>query len=582
MEQPTNIPILLVDDLPENLIALEALLSEMPLELDLVKASSGNEALKLSLKRDFALILLDVQMPGMNGMETAELLRSNSKTRHIPIIFVTAGMTNQVDIFKGYELGAVDYLIKPIESLVLQGKVRIFCELYALRAKLEQHNLILSSKIDEQSKEVSSLSFILTAATDEQRKTQQELQESENRMHSVIESAYEAFICMDDNGQIFEWNQQATTLFGWERAEILNQKFVDLIIPPRNREAHLQGQIGFIAASKDNPFNERFEIKAMHRDGREFPIELSVWKISGTSEQLFGAFIRDITERKKAEIAMLELNEQLESRVAARTRELEQSQQKVIHSERLASLGSLVAGVAHEMNTPIGNCVSLASTLQANAANFARDIAENKVRRSDMEKFLTDMEGGHEILVRNLARAATLVQSFKQVAVDQTSNQRRRFDLKKVLEEDVVTIGPMYKKTPYKMHMLLASDITIDSYPGPLGQIITNFVSNSIMHGFGDRTQGMMLLRTQLLDEDNVEITYEDDGNGIDQKNLNHIFDPFFTTKLGQGGSGLGLSIVHNLVVGVLGGTINVESTPDNGTKFTLVLPTTAPEIKKS
>jgi len=451
MSDPASIPILLVDDLPENLIALQALLEQMPLALELVQSLSGNDALKQTLKRDFALILLDVQMPGMNGIETAELLRSNSKTRHIPIIFITAGMNDQVDIFKGYELGAVDYLIKPVENLVLQSKVNIFCELYSLRKKLEQDNVTLSAKLSE-------------------------------------------------------------------------------------------------------------------------------------------AFIRDITARKKTEVAMQELNEQLELRVAERTKELELSQEKVMHSERLASLGSLVAGVAHEMNTPIGNCVTLASTLQANAKNFAAAIAENRVRRSDMDDFLADIENGHEILVRNLDRAATLVQSFKQVAVDQTSNQRRRFDLKKVLEEDVVTIGPMYKKTPYKMNLLLSPNIAIDSYPGPLAQIITNFVSNSLMHGFNGREQGSMCLEARLVNQDTgqkvnhdcVEIIYADDGNGIEQKNLHHIFDPFFTTKLGQGGSGLGLSIVHNLVVGVLGGTLTVESAPDKGCKFKIILPITAPEIKKS
>ncbi len=448
-----KIPILLVDDLSENLLALQALLEQMPLSLELVQALSGNEALKATLKRDFAIILLDVQMPGMNGIETAELLRSNSKTRHIPIIFITAGMTDQVDIFKGYELGAVDYLIKPIENLVLRSKVNLFCELYSMRKILELHNVALTSKVGEQSRQMATLSHSLSETTIEKRKTQEELEK---------------------------------------------------------------------------------------------------------------------------------LNAELELRVATRNKELEQSRQQVINSERLAALGSLVAGVAHEMNTPIGNCVSLASTLQGNARSFAADFAQHKVRRSDVDKFLADVETGHEILVRNLDRAATLVQSFKQVAVDQTSNQRRRFDLKKVLEEDIVTIGPMFKKTPYKINQALAPNISIDSYPGPLGQIITNFVSNSLMHGFIGRKHGTMLLQARLLDLESVEIIFKDDGVGVDQKNLHHIFDPFFTTKLGHGGSGLGLSIVHNLVVDVLGGSISVESVPDQGTTFHIILPVTAPEIKKS
>ncbi len=581
MTASLKIPLLLVDDTPESLASLERILKEMDIDFELVKASSGSEAVKQTLKHEFALIILDVQMPDLNGIETAELLRTNPKTRHIPIIFISAAISNNVDLFKGYELGAVDYIVKPIESVVLKSKVNVFSELYSMRKKLEEQNSLLACRIDEQTREVSSLSLILSETAIEHSRTQEELYQSDLRMRSVIESAYEAFICMDDKGTIFDWNQQATALFGWERIEVISHQFVDIFVPVRNREAHLQEQNNFVANSKNKAVNKRYEFKAQHRDGHEFPVEMSIWRISGTSEELFGAFFRDITEQKNAETAMLKLNEQLEERVATRTRELQQSREKVVDSERLASLGSLVAGVAHEMNTPIGNCVSLASTLQEQARSFAANMGLNKVRRSDMEKFLTDIENGNEILVRNLARAAMLVQSFKQVAVDQTSNQRRRFDLQRVLEQDVVTIGPMYKKTPFKMNLVLTPGIVMDSFPGPLGQIITNFVSNSLMHGFHGRDQGMMFLGTRLISEDVVEINYADDGNGIDEKNIHHVFDPFFTTRLGQGGSGLGLSIVHNLVVSVLGGSISIQSTKGAGTKFSIKLPVIAPELSK-
>ncbi|MBV8667169.1 MAG: response regulator [Burkholderiaceae bacterium] len=450
MQNPSSIPILLVDDLPENLIALEALLSELPLELEIVKANSGEEGLRHTLKRDFALILLDVQMPGMNGFETADLLRANPKTRHLPILFVTAGMNDEQHAFNGYELGAVDYLIKPIEPIVLRSKVTVFCELYAQRREIEFNRVNLSVQVDERTAELSKLALTLTE-----------------------------------------------------------------------------------------------EVKAR----------------------------RDTEERLR------ELNEQLESRVEQRTLELQRALHQVVESERLAALGSLVAGVAHELNTPIGNCVGVASTLQGQAQTMTRELQSGHLRRSEFERFLGDAISGHEILMRNLTRASTLVESFKHVAVDQTSNQRRKFDLRHVLEEDIMTLRPMYKKTPYTFEADLQSGIVLDSYPGPMGQILTNFISNALAHAFENRAQGGMFLNTRLLDEEHVEIIFRDDGNGIQERHLKHVFDPFFTTKLGKGGSGLGLSIVYNLVTGVLGGTIAISNEPGGGTRFTMVLPLCAPDI---
>jgi signal transduction histidine kinase len=451
--QSSGIPILLVDDLPENLIALEALLCELPLELEIVKAGSGEEGLRQTLKRDFALILLDVQMPGMNGFETASLLRTNPKTRHLPILFVTAGMNDEQHAFDGYELGAVDYLVKPIEPIVLRSKVCVFCELYAQRREIEFHRANLSVQVEERTAELSALANNLTA---------------------------------------------------------------------------------------------------------------------------------EIAARRATEERLRDLNEQLETRVEQRTHDLQRAMHQVVESERLAALGSLVAGVAHELNTPIGNCVGVGSTLQGQAQSLARELQSGHLRRSEFERFLADAISGHEILMRNLHRASTLVDSFKHVAVDQTSNQRRQFDLLQVLEEDIMTLRPMYKKTPYTFEADLQPGIVLDSFPGPMGQILTNFISNALAHAFEGRSQGGMFLTTRLLDDEHVEIVFRDDGNGIPERHLKHVFDPFFTTKLGKGGSGLGLSIVYNLVNGVLGGVIAIDSKPDQGTKFTLTLPLRAPEIHPS
>lgn len=275
----------------------------------------------------------------------------------------------------------------------------------------------------------------------------------------------------------------------------------------------------------------------------------------------------------------LEQQRLLHLQVEQRTRDLEQAMRQVVESERMASLGSIVAGVAHELSTPIGVAVGVATTLQGQARNLANEVANGNIRRSEFAQFLDDELQYNDIMVRNLERASELIQSLKFVSVDQVSNKRREFDLEKVITENILIVNQLFKKSRFILLTELVSDVTLDSYPGPLGQVITNFVSNAITHAFDGRSQGTMILSTRVLDDDHVELNFSDDGVGIAEQDLKHVFEPFFTTKHGKGGSGLGLSIVYNLVTRVLGGKISVDSSLDKGTKFTVILPILAPEI---
>jgi signal transduction histidine kinase len=189
---------------------------------------------------------------------------------------------------------------------------------------------------------------------------------------------------------------------------------------------------------------------------------------------------------------------------------------------------------------------------------------------------VTACMSGTEILRRNLERAAELVTSFKQVAVDQSSNQRRKFDLRQAIEEVLLTLRPMYAKTAFRLEYDLAAKIDMDSFPGALGQIITNFVANALAHAFEGRSAGLMQIKTSLRD-DQAEIVFSDDGVGISEQNMKRVFDPFFTTKLGKGGSGLGMHIVYNLITDVLGGKVVLTSTVGVGTQITVTLPLRAP-----
>jgi signal transduction histidine kinase len=283
----------------------------------------------------------------------------------------------------------------------------------------------------------------------------------------------------------------------------------------------------------------------------------------------------------------LELEERVERRTAALARAnqelseamatLQLTQTELTRAEMLASLGNLVGGVAHELNTPIGNGVMAITTLHDQIKAFRREMEEG-LRRSTLNEFVDRLEDGTEIVVRNLQRANDLIASFKQVAVDQTSVQRRRFRLAALVHEILVTLNPTIRRTPFRVDVDVPEELVLDSYPGPLGQVLTNLLTNAIGHGLEGRSQGTIRIAARLLDEARLLLEVVDDGAGIPPELRERIFDPFVTTKLGRGGTGLGLHIVWNTVTVVLGGSIAVDSDPGQGTAFRIVLPLTAPQ----
>lgn len=285
----------------------------------------------------------------------------------------------------------------------------------------------------------------------------------------------------------------------------------------------------------------------------------------------------DITERKRTEKELQRYREHLEELITERTAKLHQAMDQLVQSEKLAALGQLVAGVAHELNTPLGNARTVASTLGEDLRTFAAVVESGALRRSQVESFLSRGYEAVDLLERNTARAASLITQFKEVAVDQTSMRRRRFDLCQTVEEIFATLQPQFKHTAHRIELDVPAGLELDSYPGPLEQVITNLVGNSLTHGFAGMETGCIQLQAHALGPTQVTLRYTDNGMGIPAATLNRIFEPFFTTRLGQGGSGLGLYIVYTLVTGVLGGTIQVENPPGQGVTFTFVLPRTAP-----
>jgi len=257
-------------------------------------------------------------------------------------------------------------------------------------------------------------------------------------------------------------------------------------------------------------------------------------------------------------------------------RQLQEAQSQLVSQEKLAALGALMAGVAHELNTPIGNSLLIASTLEQKTEELEKTMNGPGLRRSELVAFVNDARKASELVMRGLRSAADLVASFKQVAVDRTTEQRRMFNLEQVTHEIVATMMNRIRASGHRIACEVPDGIILDSYPGPFGQVVTNLINNALLHAFDGRVNGHIRLTARPTTDGRVIVVFADDGGGIAPEHLSRIFDPFFTTKLGQGGSGLGLSISYNIVTSLLGGQIGVASNP-LGTTFTLDLPLVAP-----
>jgi signal transduction histidine kinase len=277
-------------------------------------------------------------------------------------------------------------------------------------------------------------------------------------------------------------------------------------------------------------------------------------------------------------------NTRLFTELQERTRQLSQSledlraaQDSLVQTEKLAALGRLVAGVAHELNTPVGTSVTVASAFVNKTNQFEADLASGNVRRSILTEFIAaSREAASQIMV-NLGHAIDLIQSFKQVAADRNISDRRHFDLAEVTEQIVKGLRFGLRSQNLTVSVECEPNLAMNSYAGPYGQVLTNLVLNSVAHAFPDGARGSVRIAAQALGNDNVEVLFSDDGCGMSAEVRRQVFDPFFTTRRDQGSTGLGLHIVHNIVTNRLGGKINLETRPGAGTKFRIVVPREAP-----
>jgi signal transduction histidine kinase len=253
--------------------------------------------------------------------------------------------------------------------------------------------------------------------------------------------------------------------------------------------------------------------------------------------------------------------------------ELRNTQKNLIQAEKLAALGGLVAGIAHEVNNPVGISLTVASSFASRCERFSAELKAPQLRRSSLDEFVEKSHAAAGQLVANLQRAAELIQSFKQVAVDRSHVERREFDLAEATDQIVASVRPALKKLPLTLVVDVPKGISMNSYPGSYGQVLTNLFLNTVVHAYPDGRTGTLMVRAQPVGASHVEITVADDGVGMTEEVRTRAFDPFFTTRRNHGGTGLGLHVIFNIVTQSLGGRLVLESAPGHGTTFRIRIP---------
>lgn len=431
--------------------------------------------------------------------------------------------------------------------------------------------------MEELLKKLTSTNDKLRDEIEKHEVAEKALKVSEQKYGDLYREMLDGFIRFNSRGEILEFNRAFENMFDLQKKDFSSIKLEEL--SPFNWEEWEHKQ--FKDEILEKGYSSVFEKKYSNQDGSDMIVEIRIYlnKDKKYTVNEYWAIIRDITKRKQAELEIKNFSEKLEITVEQRTLQLKKSledlklaQKHLVQSEKMAALGGLVAGIAHEVNTPVGIGVTAASFLDQETKKVLKAHAEARLNDELLLDYLETAEKSSSMILSNLYRSANLIQSFKKVAVDQSSEKKRCFLVKEYFEEITLSLHPELKKGKHQVLIDCDEHLKIESYPGALSQIFTNLVLNSINHGFEDTKSGKIEIEV-LKKENNIQIIYKDNGKGIKKEILSKIFDPFFTTKRGQGGSGLGLHLVFNLVSQTLKGNISCKSEIGHFTQFFIQFP---------
>lgn len=464
--------------------------------------------------------------------------------------------------------------------------------LYTRNIQLNSHNqdLILERRPHPLSKSNDELDELVYLLNKMQRRIVDELTDKEIAIDqlqqerdfsaTIINSSSTIICCLDKDFRISTINPAAVILTGYSQEEFIKKSWLDMFVSEDRRSELLE------KLTQNEPI-QSLEIEMHDQMGG---INTLLWTFSafydGMKIKYLIGFGHDITAQKEVELEITQLNDQLEEKVNARTaaltdshqkitntlKQLKNTQQTLVESEKMASLGGLVAGVAHEINTPIGVSVTAATFLQEEINHLSEKLAANSLSRSYVEGLIERVNESGRLLNSNLKRAADLISSFKQVAVDQSSEACYSFKLKENINQVVTSLKHRIKQSRCSVHIDCPEDLAMYGFPGSFVQIYSNLILNSIIHGFEDWEGKRDIYINIQLQGDILNISYADTGRGIPSDISGRIFEPFVTSKRGSGGSGLGTHIVYNIVNQLFKGDIQ-HILDEPGTHFRITIP---------
>ena len=404
-----------------------------------------------------------------------------------------------------------------------------------------------------------------------QRRAEDEVAEGRRRLQEVIDTVPAVINVKDMQLRYVLMNRYMASIFNIEPEDAIGRTTTDVMSRYGAQKTDENDQ-RVLAAGKELGFYEEEYVDSSGTMRQWLVNKLPLRGSDGEVKHIVTVAL-DIGERKRNELEMRKARDAAE----AALRHLRETQNSLIEAEKLAALGRLVAGVAHEVNNPVGISLTVASSLERKTAMFAEEVARGDLRRSSLNEFVETSRSAAAQLVGNLNRAAELIQSFKQVAADRSYSDQRTFNLADLTDQVVMSLRPGIRKQNLTLTGECQPNLVMDSYPGPYGQVLTNLFLNSVAHAFPGGVAGEVSIKVHEHGDDHVEVLFADNGSGMTSDIRKRAFDPFFTTRRNDGGTGLGLHIVYSIVTSRLGGQIHLQSEAGKGTQVQMILPRVAP-----